>query len=92
MSFAAGAPVSTETSATFIDGVATRVPDPTAIDVILDGASRIVQISEDACAEAVRLLMRTTHHLAEPAGAAALAGLMVDQPADGRSVAGRGSA
>ena len=66
LSFAAGRAVSTETSATFIDGVATRVPDPKAIEIILGGAARIVQITEDACADAVRLVMRCTHHLVEP--------------------------
>ena len=79
LSFAAGAPVSTETSTTFIDGVATRVPDPAAIEIIIGGAARIVQISEDQCADAVRLMMRCTHHLVEPSGAAALAGLIADQ-------------
>ena len=88
LSFAAGAPVSTDTVATFIDGVATRVPDPEAIDLIVAGAARIVQISDDDCAEAVRLLMRCTHHLVEPSGAAALAGLMADQRA-GVEIAGR---
>jgi threonine dehydratase len=88
LSFAAGTPVSTDTAATFIDGVATRVPDPMAIEIILGGAARIVQISDDECAEAVRLLMRCTHHLVEPSGAAALAGLIADQR--GRTdVAGR---
>jgi threonine dehydratase len=84
LSFAAGFPVSTDTSATFIDGVATRVPDPTAIEVIVGGAARIVQITEDQCADAVRLMMRCTHHLVEPSGAAALAGLIVDQQTHGR--------
>jgi len=89
LSFAAGSPVSTDTAATFIDGVATRVPNPTAIEIIVGGAARIVQITEDQCADAVRLLMRCTHHLVEPSGAAALAGLMVDQQTNG-GLAGRG--
>ena len=88
LSFAAGSPVSTDTAATFIDGVATRVPHPTAIEIIVGGAARIVQITEDQCADAVRLLMRCTHHLIEPSGAAALAGLIVDQRNNG-PVAGR---
>jgi threonine dehydratase len=88
LSFAAGTPVSTDTSATFIDGVATRVPDPTAIEIIVGGAARIVQISEDQCADAVRLMMRCTHHLVEPSGAAALAGLIADQQNRGQ-IAGR---
>jgi threonine dehydratase len=79
LSFAAGAPVSTDTADTFIDGVATRVPDPAAIEIIVGGAARIVQISDDECADAVRLLMRCTHHLVEPSGAAALAGLIADR-------------
>lgn len=83
LSFAAGKPVSTDSTRTFIDGVATRVPHPEAVDVIVRGASRIVQISEDACADAVRILLRCTHHLVEPAGAAALAGLLTDIDAGG---------
>jgi len=79
LSFAAGVPISTETSATFIDGVATRVPDPEAIDLIVKGAARIVQISEDECADAVRLMMRCTHHLIEPSGAAAFAALWAER-------------
>lgn len=88
LSFAAGTAISTESAATFIDGIATRVPDPDAIDVIVRGAARIVQITEDGGAEAVRLMMRCTHHLVEPSGAAALAGLIADQSMDSR-VAGR---
>jgi threonine dehydratase len=89
LSFAAGTAVSTDTAATFVDGIATRVPDPAAIEVIVRGAARIVQISEDGCAEAVRLMMRCTHHLVEPSGAAALAGLIVDQSIDSDRVVGR---
>ncbi len=89
LSFAAGAPVSTETAVTLIDGVATRVPDPVAIDLIVRGASRIVQISDEQCVEAMRLIMRTAHHLVEPSGAAALAGLIADQQAIGGNIADR---
>jgi threonine dehydratase len=89
LSFAAGQPVSTDTSETFIDGVATRVPDPVAIEIIVGGAARIVQISDEQCAEAVRVMMRCTHHLVEPSGAAALAGLLVDQATRPNNVSGR---
>ena len=76
LSFAAGHPVPTDTASTFIDGVACRVPDPSAVAVICGGAARVVQVGEDLGAEAVRVLLRTTHNLAEPAGAIALAGLL----------------
>jgi threonine dehydratase len=76
LSFAAGHVVGTLTAHTFADGVATREPDPTASAIIRGGASRVVTVSDDECADAIRLLWRTTHHLAEPAGAIALAALM----------------
>ena len=79
LSFEAGHAVSTETADTFIDGVACRVPDEDAIAAIIGGASRIVTVTDDQCAEAIRLLYSTTHNLAEPAGAAALAGLLAER-------------
>jgi threonine dehydratase len=88
LSFAAGRLVTTESARTFVDGVATRVPDAGAIDVIKAGAARILQVSEDSCADAVRLLLSTTHNAAEPAGAIALAGLLSERDAaQGRRVA-----
>jgi len=78
LSFEAGHPVSTAEADTFIDGVATRVPDPDAVEVMVRGAARFVRVSEDAALQAMRTLWRTTHHLPEPAGALALAGLLAD--------------
>ncbi len=54
-----------------------RTPLPSA--AIVAGASRIVQVSDDLCAEAVRLLFATTHNMAEPSGAIALAGLLAER-------------
>ncbi|MGE3914510.1 MAG: threonine dehydratase [Hyphomicrobiaceae bacterium] len=79
LSFEAGRPVSTNSAATFADGLACREPHPDAIAVIRRGAADIVQVSEDAIAEAMRLLFETTHNVAEGAGAAALAALLVDK-------------
>ena len=76
LSFAAGRPVSTERADTFADGVATRSPDPAALEVILAGAADVVQVDDDAILDALRLLYRTTHNTAEGAGAVALAGLL----------------
>jgi threonine dehydratase len=45
-----------------------------------DGLAGFVLVTEGEMAEAVRLLLRTTHNLAEGAGAAGLAGLMRLQP------------
>src|SRR5690606_30225149 len=79
LSFAAGHPVSTERADTFVDGVACRVPDPAAVAVVRAGAARVVQVSEEAAAEAMVLMHRATHNLAEPAGALALAGAAAER-------------
>jgi threonine dehydratase len=78
-SVAAGRVVATETATTFVDGVACRVPDAEAISVICAGAARVVTVSEDDAAEAMRVLFATTHNVAEPAGALALAGLLAER-------------
>ena len=73
LSFAAGKVVSTNSSNTRADGMATRVPDPEAFEIIRKGASHIVQVSDDEIAAAIRAYWTDTHNLAEGAGAAALA-------------------
>lgn len=78
-SFAASAAVSTESVATFADGVATRSPDPEALAGVLAGAADIVSVTDDEMAEAIRLLFRSTHHLSCGAGAAALAALVAQR-------------
>jgi threonine dehydratase len=75
--------VVTETASTFVDGVATRSPDPVAIAGIVSGAERIIDVSDDATADAMRIIFRTTHNVAESAGAIALAGLL-SEPIDQR--------
>lgn len=79
LSFASGRVVSTDTANTFVDGVACRTPNPTAMALISSGAARIITVSEDEAAEAMRALFRTTHNIAEPAGAPALAGLLSER-------------
>jgi len=86
-SFAKGRVVATEHADTFVDGVACRAPDPDAIDAICKGAARIVQVSDEEAANAMRLMYEATHNVAEPAGALALAGLIADGDAAGRRVA-----
>jgi threonine dehydratase len=75
----AGRLVETESAATFADGMAVRVPVQAAFDIYSKGAARIVSVSDDEVAEAIRLFYRCTHNLAEGAGAAPLAGLMQEK-------------
>ncbi|MBR0717036.1 threonine dehydratase [Bradyrhizobium liaoningense] len=79
LSFAAGRIVTTETSNTLADGMATRIPDPDAFSIIRKGASRIVQVSDDEVAAAIRAYWTDTHNLAEGAGAAALAAALQEK-------------
>ena len=78
-SFAAGRPVSTESAKTFADGLATREPHEDAIETICRGAARMVEVSEDAIAEAMRVYFDDTHQIAEGAGAAPLAALLQER-------------
>lgn len=68
----------TASAATFADGMAVRCPDEQALAMIRAGAEDIVRVSDDQVAEAIRLYYRTTHNVAEGAGAAPLAALMAD--------------
>lgn len=81
LSFAAGRVVTTESADTFADGMATRVPDSEALEIIRRGAERIVTVSEDEIAGAVRTLFTCTHNVAEGAGAAPLAALLKEREA-----------
>ncbi len=73
LSFAAGHVVPTNSADTLADGMATRVPDEEALAAIRKGAARIILVSDDEIAAAVRAYWTDTHNLAEGAGAAALA-------------------
>jgi threonine dehydratase len=78
-SFAAGKVVTTETSNTRADGVATRSPDADALAIILKGASRMVQVSDHEIGAAIRAYWTDTHNLAEGAGAAPLAAALQEK-------------
>src|ERR1700686_1992588 len=80
LSFAAGTVVTTETSNTLADGMATRVPDPEALAILRKGASRVAQVTDAEIAVAIGAYWTDTHNLAEGAGAAALAAALQDKP------------
>ena len=88
LSFAAGHPVPTNAARTFADGVAVRGPHPGAVAMICKGAAAVVQVGEDAIAEAVRVYYEDCHTLAEGAGAVPLAAVLQDrQQWAGRKIA-----
>ena len=72
-SFDAGVPVASPATTELADGMACRVPEPAALEIICRGVERIVEVTDDEVAAAMRLLFECTHTVAEGAGAAALA-------------------
>jgi threonine dehydratase len=75
-SWHAGTRLTTESAATFADGLATRATYDMTWDVLREGLAGFVAVTDAQIAEAIRVLIRTTHNLAEGAGAAGLAGLL----------------
>jgi len=71
--------VTTPSADTCADGMATRVPDAEALEIIWKGAARIVLVSEAEIAQAVRAYWTDAHNLAEGAGAAGLAAALKEK-------------
>ena len=61
--------------ATIADGIATANSYPMTLPALCAGLRGFVTVGEDAIVEVTRLMIRTTHNLAEPSGAVGLAGL-----------------
>jgi len=75
LSYEAGRVVAVNAVSTFADGAAVRVPEEQALAMIRAGAARVVEVSEDEIAEAIRVLHKDTHNIAEGAGALGVAAL-----------------
>jgi threonine dehydratase len=79
-SLAAGHPVTLNRADTNADGMATRRPDADALAIIRAGVARIVTVTDDEIALAIRAYWTDTHNLAEGAGAAPLAAALQEKP------------
>ncbi len=80
LSFAGGAAVATPAADTMADGLACRVPDPEAVEIIRAGADRVVTVTDAEIQAAMRRYFTDTHNVAEGAGAAPLAALLRERP------------
>ncbi len=78
-SFEQGRIVCTETAETFADGMACRMPAAEALEIINQGATRIVRVDDGEIRQAIVALHEDTHNTAEGAGAAALAAAIQEQ-------------
>jgi threonine dehydratase len=74
-SWHAGRPLSHDRAATIADGLATRSTYAMTFEALRAGLAGFVTAEDREIAEAIRVLLSTTHNLAEGAGAAGLAGL-----------------
>ena len=77
--------ITRDRAATFAEGVATRTTYDLTFPALVSGLSDFITVTDAEIADAMRLALRTTHTLVEPAGAVGLAGLRKLAP----SLAGR---
>jgi threonine dehydratase len=89
LSWRAGRAVETGPPGTFAEGMATRVPAALTLDIMRRHVADMVLVGDEALREAIRLLLRLTHNLAEGAGAASTAAaLQLRERLAGKTVVG----
>ncbi len=80
LSYEAGKVVSTNTTHTVLgDGMDCRAPSEQPVAIINKGAARVVRVSDDELATAMRAYYTDIHNVAEGAGAAGLAAAMQEK-------------
>lgn len=72
-SLAAGRVVEAPVSTELADGMACRVADQAALDVLAQYIDHVVQVTDEEVAQAMRAIYADTHNVAEGAGAASFA-------------------
>lgn len=84
-----GRPIETDTPRTFAEGMATRMPADMTLEIMRRHVHDMILVSDDELREAIRLLLRLTHNLAEGAGAASTAAAFrLREQLAGKSVVG----
>ncbi|MBS1802978.1 MAG: threonine dehydratase [Acidobacteria bacterium] len=71
--------VQAPSSTALADGLACRTPNWDAMEIIWQNVSRIVEVSDDEIAAAMRAIFQDTHNIAEGAAASSLAAAMHDR-------------
>lgn len=79
LSFEAGRKIAAPVTTLLGDGMACRVPDEASLSVVLQNVERVIQVTEEEMADAMRLLFTATHNVAEGAGAAPLAAALKEK-------------
>ncbi len=79
LSFEAGRKIAAPVTTLLGDGMACRVPDEASLAVVLQNVERVIQVTEEEIANAMRILFTDTHNVAEGAGAASLAAALKEK-------------
>lgn len=78
-SLAAGHVVEAPVTTQLADGMACRIADPAALEILAPHLDHIVKVTDDEVAQAMRALYADTHNVAEGAGAASFAAAMQEK-------------
>jgi threonine dehydratase len=81
LSFEAGRKIAAPVTTVLADGMACRVPDDAALEVILEHVDHVVQVSEEEIGLAMKIYFTDTHNVVEGAGAAGLAAALKEKHA-----------
>ena len=88
LSFEQRHPVEHAVSTRLADGMACRTPERDALEILWRHLARVVRVSDQEVAEAMRMMFESTHNVAEGAGAAGLAAIVKERHlARGKKVA-----
>jgi len=78
-SIAAGCVIAAPVTTQLADGMACRMADQAALDILIPHLDHMVKVSDDEVATAMRQLYADTHNVAEGAGAASFAAAMQER-------------
>ena len=81
LSYEAGAAISTPEARTIADGIAVRIPVPSAVGWLQDTIDEVALVDDDQILDAMRFSRKTWKRLVEPAGAAGLAAILAQPSA-----------
>jgi threonine dehydratase len=81
LSFEAGRRIEHAVTTVLADGMACRSPLQEPLEVMIAGVERMLSVSDEEVAAAMKMLFTCTHNVAEGAGAASLAALLQEREA-----------
>ena len=81
LSFEAKRKIAAPVSTLLADGMACRVPDDAALEVVLENVDHVVRVSEEEIRLAMKFYFTDTHNVVEGAGAAGLAAALKEKHA-----------